>query len=51
MYNYSRSLLYSFFRERVSGKNVHATISKDMGYARYTVYDTVAFKLTFVAFL
>ena len=37
---------------KVVGKNVHATIPKgDMGYDEYTVPDTVAVELTFVAFL
>ena len=40
------------FRERLSEKNVHATIPKDnMGYDQYTVPDTVAVELSFVAFL
>ena len=40
------------FRERLSEKNVHATIPKgNMGYDRYIVPDTVAVELTFVAFL
>ena len=40
------------FRERLSEKNVHATISKgNMGYDQYTVPDTVAVEPTFVAFL
>ena len=37
---------------RVVGKNVHATIPKgNMGYDQYTVPDTVAVELSFVAFL
>ena len=37
---------------KVVGKNVHATIPKgDMGYAQYTVPDTVAVAPTFVAFV
>ena len=41
------------FRERLSEKNVHATISKDnMGYDQYTVpITTVDVEPTFVAFL
>ena len=40
------------FRERLSEKNVHATIPKgNMGYDRYIVPDTVAVELSFVAFL
>ena len=40
------------FRGRLSGKNVHATIPKgNMGYAQYTVPDTVAVEPSFVAFL
>ena len=40
------------FRERLSEKNVHATIPKgNMGYDQYTVPDTVAVEPTFVAFL
>ena len=40
------------FRERLSEKNVHATIPKgNMGYDQYTVPDTVAVELSFVAFL
>ena len=40
------------FRERLSEKNVHATIPKgNMGYDQYTVPDTVAVELGFVAFL
>ena len=40
------------FRERLSEKNVHATIPKgDMGYDQYTFPDTVAVEPTFVAFL
>ena len=34
---------------KVVGKNVHAT--GNMGYDQYTVPDTVAVELTFVAFL
>ena len=37
---------------KVVRKNVHATILKgDMGYDQYTVPDTVAVELTFIAFL
>ena len=40
------------FRERLSEKNVHATIPKgNMGYDQYIVPDTVAVELSFVAFL
>ena len=40
------------FRERLSEKNVHATIPKgNMRYDQYTVPDTVAVELTFFAFL
>ena len=40
------------FRERLSEKNVHATIPKgNMGYAQYTVPETVAVEPTFIAFL
>ena len=39
-------------RVRLSEKNVHATIPKgNMGYDQYTVPDTVAIELSFVAFL
>ena len=37
---------------KVVGKNVHATILKgNMGYDQYTVPDTVAVKISFIAFL
>ena len=40
------------FRGRLSEENVHATIPKgNMGYDQYTVPDTVAVELSFVAFL
>ena len=40
------------FRERLSEKNVHATIPKgNMGYNQLTVSDTVAVEPSFVAFL
>ena len=40
------------FREWLSEKNVHVTISKgNMGYDQYTVPDIVAVEPTFVAFL
>ena len=40
------------FRERLSEKNVHATIPNgNMGYDQYTVPDTVAVEPIFVAFL
>ena len=46
-----RSLI-QLFRERLSEKNVHATIPKgNMGYDQYSVPDTVAVESTFVAFL
>ena len=45
-------ILLQLFRERLSEKNVHATIPKgNMGYDQYTVPDTVAVELRFVAFL
>ena len=45
-------LCIQLFRERLSEKNVHATIPKgNMGYDQYTVPDTVAVELSFVAFL
>ena len=45
-------ILLQLFRERLSEKNVHATIPKgNMGYDQYTVPDTVAVELSFVAFL
>ena len=41
-----------FYSRKVVGKNEHATIPKgNMGYAQYTVPDTVAVEPTFVAFL
>ena len=49
---YIISNVYQLFRERLSEKNVHATIPKgNMGYDQYTVPDTVAVELSFVAFL
>ena len=40
------------FRERLSEKNVHATMPKgNMGHDQYTVPDTVAVEPTFVALL
>ena len=40
------------FQERLSEKNVHATIPKgNLRYDQYTVSDIVAVKPTFVAFL
>ena len=40
------------FRERLSEKNVQATIPKgNMGYDEYTVPDTVALESTFVVFV
>ena len=45
-------LRIQLFRERLSEKNVHATIPKgNMGYDQYIVPDTVAVEPTFVAFL
>ena len=45
-------LHYTAISMKVVGKNVHATILKgDMGYDQYTVPDTVAVELTFIAFL
>ena len=45
-------ILLQLFRERLSEKIVHATIPKgNMGYDQYTVPDTVAVELSFVAFL
>ena len=44
--------LLQLFRERLSEKNVHATIPKgNMGYDQYNVPETVAVELSFVAFL
>ena len=49
--NLTHSHVYSYF-EKGCEKNVHATIPKgNMGYDEYTVPDTVAVELTFVAFL
>ena len=43
---------YTAISRKVVGKNVHATIPLgNMGYDQYTVPDTVAVELTFVAFL
>ena len=45
-------LCIQLFRERLSEKNVYATIPKgNMGYDQYTVPETVAVELSFVAFL
>ena len=45
-------VLIQLFREKLSEKNVHATIPNgNMGYDQYTVPDTVAVEPTFVAFL
>ena len=42
---------YTAISRKVVGKNVHATIPKgNMGYAQYTVPDTIAVEPTFVAF-
>ena len=44
--------LYTAISRKVVGKKVRATIPKgNMGYAHYTVPDTVAVEPTFVAFL
>ena len=44
-------ILFTAISRKV-GKNVHATIPiGNMGYAQYTVPDTVAVEPTFVAFL
>ena len=44
--------MYTAISRKVVGKNVYATIPKgNMGYDRYTVPETVAAELTFVAFL
>ena len=44
--------LYTAISRKVVEKNVHATIPKgNMGYAQYTVSDTVAVEPTFVSFL
>ena len=53
---FNRGLPYTayiqLFRGRLSEKNVHATIPKgNMEYDQYTVPDTVAVELSFVAFL
>ena len=43
---------YTAILRKVVRKNVHTTIWKgNMGYAQYTVPDTVAVEPTFVAFL
>ena len=43
---------YTAISRKVVGKNVHATIPKgNMGYAQYTVPDTVAVQPTFVPFV
>ena len=42
---------YTAISRKVVGKNVHVTIPKgNIGYNQYTVPDTVAVELTFVAF-
>ena len=47
-----KSIFRRLFRERLSEKNMHATIPKgNMGYDQYAVPGTVAVKSTFVAFL
>ena len=49
---YVSSFCIQLFRERLSEKNVHATIPKgNMGLDQYTVPDTVAVEPTFVALL
>ena len=43
---------YTAILRKFVGKNVHATIPKgNMGYNQFTVSDTVAVELSFVAFL
>ena len=43
---------YTAISRKVVGKTVHTTSPKgNMGYDQYTVPDTVAVELTFVAFL
>ena len=43
---------YTAISRKVVGKNVHASFPKgNMGYNQYTVPDTAAVELTFVAFL
>ena len=45
-------VLIQLFREKLSEKNVHATIPNgNMGCDQYTVPDTVAVEPTFVTFL
>ena len=45
------NLEYTAISRKVVGKTVHATIPKgNMGYAQYTVPDTVAVEPTFIAF-
>ena len=52
MVDHAWKMRIQLFRERLSEKNVHATIPKgNMGYDQYTVPDTVAVELSFVAFL
>ena len=45
--------MYTAISRKVVGENVHATIPKGnmLGYDEYTVPDTVAVELSFVAFL
>ena len=44
--------LYTVISRKIFGKTVHATIPKgNIGYDQYTVPDTVAVELSFVAFL
>ena len=44
--------MYTAILRKVVGKNVHATIPKgNMGYDPYTVPDTVAVKISLIAFL
>ena len=46
------SMRYTAILRKVVGKNVHATIPKgNMGHDQYTVPDTVAVKISFIAFL
>ena len=51
MVDHAWKMLIQLFRERLSEKNLHATIPKgNMGYDQYTVPDTVAVELSFVVF-
>ena len=47
MVDHAWKMLIQLFRERLSKKNLHATIPKgNMGYDQYTVPDTVAVELS-----